>query len=181
VSEPVALLDVDVPMYAAGRDHPYKEACVWVMTEVAEGRLGVAIDTEVIQEILYRYGQLQEWEIATTLATGLFDLVPVVYPVSKADARMAVELFQQYAPQGIKACDLIHVAVMRSHGLTRIISTDRHFDRIAGVERVDPNALWSHAHHGSGGGSHAAGGRGPTPTMVAEAAPTPPLRMIGYE
>jgi predicted nucleic acid-binding protein len=33
--------------------------------------------------------------------------------------------------------------VMRNHGLTRIISTDQHFDQISGIVRVDPKALWS--------------------------------------
>jgi predicted nucleic acid-binding protein len=145
VNDVVALLDVNVPMYAAGQAHPYKEACVWVMTEVAERRLDVATDTEVIQEILYRYGELQEWETAITLATSVLDLVPVVYPVSLADARLAIDLFRHYALQGVKARDVIHVAVMRNRGLTRIISTDRHFDRIAGIVRMDPTALWTQA------------------------------------
>jgi predicted nucleic acid-binding protein len=131
VNDPVALLDVNVPMYAAGRAHPYKEACVWVMTEVAEGRLAAAIDVEAVQEILYRYGELQQWETGFTMANSLLDLVPIVYPVSLDDVRLTVDLFRQYAPQGVKARDLIHVAVMRNRGLTRIISTDQHFDRIA--------------------------------------------------
>jgi predicted nucleic acid-binding protein len=145
VNDAVALLDVNVPMYAAGQAHPYKEACVWVMTEVAEGRLPVAIDAEAVQEILYRYGELQQWETGLTLASSLLDLVPTVYPLSLDVVRLTLDLFRQYAPQGIKARDLIHVAVMRSQGLTRIISTDRHFDQIAGIVRVDPQALWSQA------------------------------------
>jgi hypothetical protein len=132
-------------MYAAGREHPYREACVWVLTQVAEGRLQVAIDSEIVQEILCRYGELRCWDIAVTLATSLLDLVPIVYSVGLDDARLAVELFEQYAPQGVKARDLIHVAVMRRHGLTRVISTDRHFDQVAGVERMDPQELWVQA------------------------------------
>lgn len=29
-------LDVNVPMYAGGKEHHYQEPCRWVMTEVAE-------------------------------------------------------------------------------------------------------------------------------------------------
>ncbi len=145
MNDHVALLDVNVPMYAAGRTHPYREACVWVMTEIAEERLVVAMDVECIQEILYRYGELQRWETGLAMATSLLDLIPVVYAVSPSDVRLAVDLFRQYAPQGIKARDLIHVAVMHNHGLTRIISTDRHFDRIEGIVRIDPKSLWAQA------------------------------------
>jgi len=145
VNDPMALLDVNVPMYAAGRAHPYKEACVWVMTEVAESRLAAAIDVEAVQEILYRYRELQQWETGFTMANSLLDLVPIVYPVSLDDVRLTVDLFRQYAPQGVKARDLIHVAVMRNRGLTRIISTDQHFDRIAEIVRIDPKVLWTQA------------------------------------
>jgi hypothetical protein len=143
MNDSVALLDVNVPMYAAGRAHPYKEPCAWVMTEITEGRLAVAIDAEIVQEILHRYGELRQWETGITLASSLLDLVSIVYPVGLDDVRLAVDLFRQYAPQGVKARDLIHVAVMHNRNLTRIISTDQHFDRIAGVVRVDPRALFT--------------------------------------
>lgn len=145
MKQPQALLDVNVPMYAAGQTHPYKESCVWVMREVAEGRLEVALDAETIQEVLYRYGALQQWEIAVTMATNLLDLVPTVYPVLLADARLAVQLVQRYAPQGVSARDLLHTAVMQGNGLAWIISTDRHFDRIEGITRLDPKELFSQA------------------------------------
>jgi predicted nucleic acid-binding protein len=150
MSTDVALLDVNVPMYAAGGAHPLKEACAWVMTEIAEGRLDVAIDTETVQEILYRYGALGRWEIATTMASNLLDLVPVVYPVLEADARKAVELFREYAPQGVTARDVLHAAVMQNDGMTTIISTDEHFDRIKGVLRLDPQALFDNSIRYSG-------------------------------
>lgn len=153
MSNDVALLDVNVPMYAAGqrqsvachRAHPLKEACVWVIMEIAEGRLVVAIDTETIQEILYRYGALQRWEIATTMASNLLDLVSTVYPVMEADARRAVDLFREYAPQGVTARDVLHAAIMQNNGIAKIISTDDHFDRIEGLLRLDPQALFDRA------------------------------------
>ena len=142
MSSQLVFLDVNVPMYAAGGDHRYREACVWVLTQVAEGGLEVAIDSQIVQEILYRYGESRRWSIAVTLATSLLDLVPTVHSVGSDDIRLAVELCEQYAPQGVKARDLIHVAVMRRHGLTKVISTDRHFDQVPGIERLDPEELW---------------------------------------
>jgi predicted nucleic acid-binding protein len=136
-------LDVNVPMYAAGKPHAFKEACVWLLTQIANGVIVTAIDTEIIQEILYRYGALQEWKVATTMATNLLELVPVVYPVTPDDIKLTILLFQQYGPKGVRARDLIHVAVMRNHGLTQIISTDAHFDLIPGLMRLDPMQLYA--------------------------------------
>ena len=136
-------LDVNVPMYAAGRPHPYREACIWILGEIADGRLAAAIDTEIIQEILYRYGALQEWEAAAEMASSLLELVPVVLPVTVSEAETAVALFAQYAPLGVTARDVLHVAVMQSHGLTQIVSTDGHFDQIPAVERLDPREFFA--------------------------------------
>ena len=40
-------LDVNVPMYAAGKPHALKEACAWILTQIAEDELVAAIDTEM--------------------------------------------------------------------------------------------------------------------------------------
>ena len=138
-----AFLDVNVPMYAAGQPHRYRDACTWVLEEVAHERLAVAIDVEIIQEILYRFGALQRWDVAVRLSQSLLDLVPTVYPIQPTDARIAIELFQRYAPRGVQARDVIHAAVMQQHGLTHIISTDQHFDLIEGLTRLDPIVLAS--------------------------------------
>jgi predicted nucleic acid-binding protein len=140
-----ALLDVNVPMYAAGRPHRYKEACLWVLAEVAKGRLAAAMDAEAVQEILYRHGALQRWDLAAQIVTELLEVVPMVYPITAADARLAVTLFQRYAPRGVQSRDLIHAAVMQNNGITEIISTDAHFDQIEGITRLDPLQLYAEA------------------------------------
>lgn len=135
-------LDVNIPMYAAGAKHPYREACQWVMATIAQGKLSAVIDAEIVQEILYRYGALERHALAVTLATNVLTIVPEVLPITRRDVALAIELFSSYAPQGIKARDLIHAAVMRNNGLTAIISTDTHFDHIEGISRLDPRQLY---------------------------------------
>jgi predicted nucleic acid-binding protein len=129
-------------MYAAGAPHPYREACQWILTEVAHQRLLTAIDVEVIQEILHRYGALGRHIDAVTMAMALQVLVPSIYAITVAEIQTAVALYQQYAPQGVQSRDVIHVAVMLNNGLTEIISADRHFDLIAGIRRTDPLVLY---------------------------------------
>jgi len=136
-------LDVNIPMYAAGREHPYKEPCAWVMTEIAEGRIAAAIDAEIIQEVLYRYSAIHQWRVGVNLAENLLEIVPKVYPIQLADIRLAVRLFEQYAPKGIPARDVLHVAVMRNNGLSQIISTDTHLDAIKEIQRLDPKILFA--------------------------------------
>jgi len=75
------------------------------------------------------------------MAENLLELIPNIYPITPDDAGIAIQLFEQYGPQGTTARDVIHVAVMKNHGMTQIISTDRHFDQIDGIVRLDPLPL----------------------------------------
>lgn len=136
------LLDVNVPMYAGGKSHPYREPCAWILTEVAQGSLAAAIDTETVQEILHHYGASGRLDIAVAMASHLLQIVPTAYPMLLADAQLAIELFRRYGPRGIKARDVIHVAIMQNNGMETIISADRHFDGIEGVTRLDPLELF---------------------------------------
>ena len=141
MSEPPALLDVNVPMYAAGRDHPLRSPCARLMTMIADGELDVVIDTETVQEVLYRYGALGQIPVAVAVARSLMAIVPKVLAVTASDMVRAVEVFEMHAAAGLTARDAIHVAVMQGNGIDRIISTDRHFDQVAGITRLDPAAL----------------------------------------
>ena len=141
MSEVPYFLDVNVPMYAAGKAHAYKESCVYVLTEIANGRLNAVISSEIIQEILYRFGAMGQVQVGAQMAQNLMNLVPDVLPVTVADMQTAVSLFTHYAPHGVKARDVVHAAVMHTHQLTHIISTDKHFDQVQGIIRVDPQTM----------------------------------------
>ena len=147
-SEDMCFLDVNVPMYAAGQAHPYRDACAWLMGEVTAGHLVVAVDTEIIQEILYRYGALRRIDLAVALATEVLNLIPNVLPISRDDALLSVDLFRQYGKGGITARDVLHAAVMQNHHLQQIITTDTHFETITGITRLDPLLMFKQAHAG---------------------------------
>jgi len=59
-----------------------------------------------------------------------------MFPVTIDDVDLALELLERY--QNIQPRDAIHAGVMLNNGLTRIYSTDTHFDEIKGIERIDP-------------------------------------------
>ena len=143
MSERPCFLDVNVPMYAAGKAHPYKEACVWIMGEIANGRLQAVIDTEIIQEVLYRYAAIKRRDLAVTIADSLLTLFPTILPVTGRDMQTAVALFQQDGEQGVQARDVVHAAVMLNNDLTTIISTDSHFDLLPTIVRIDPQRLFT--------------------------------------
>jgi len=78
----VILTDANVPMYAAGADHPNKPLSVAFLNRVAEGEIEAAIDTETLREILHRYRALHRWEDADRVYELARTIFPDVFPVT---------------------------------------------------------------------------------------------------
>ena len=134
-------LDVNVLMYAAGQDHPYKQPCLRVLAAVEAGLLSVAVDAEIIQELLYRYSNIGLTKQGVQLAFDLLAYHPSILPLGAPEIGLALEIFSQHHSQGVRPRDAFHAAAMLSNGLHRIISADRDFDHIQGIARLDPHDL----------------------------------------
>lgn len=131
-------LDTNIFMYAAGREHPLKGPCVAFLRRVAREEVEALTNTEVLQEILYRYRAIGERERGLHLARLAVDQVGgEVLPVTLADMQRAFGLVARYGID-IMARDAVHAATMLNNGLTHLISADSHFDVIEGVTRLDP-------------------------------------------
>lgn len=129
-------VDSNIIMYAVGAEHPYRHPCLNALERIIRGDLSAAVSSEVHQEILHRYLSLGLGQMAQEVSVRLETIIPTTLPVTLADIRRARQLAAHY-PE-LKARDLVHTAVMLENGLSRVISTDRHFDQIAEIERIDP-------------------------------------------
>jgi hypothetical protein len=112
---------------------------VALLEAVARGRLIAVTDAEVLQEILHRYTALGRRERAIEVCHLFLKVVPDVLPVTREAVERALDLHARY-PQ-LQARDSLHLAVMQQHGISRILSADRHFDGIPGLIRLDPSAF----------------------------------------
>jgi predicted nucleic acid-binding protein len=128
-------------MYAAGSDHPLREPCRRSLENAIERRLTLVTDSEVLQEILYRYFSTARTVTARAVYRSAVGLCDEVLPVEERHTSRALELLERYA--SVSPRDAIHVATMESAGIRRILTTDRDFDAIEEVTRVDPTELAS--------------------------------------
>ena len=131
-------VDANVPMYAVGSEHALKEPCLAVLRAVARGDIAAVTDTEVHQEILHRYAALGDRRRAVEVSRLFLQAVPEVLAVTKDDVERTIALLEAHADLPVR--DAVHAAVMVRHGLRRVISADRHFEDIPGLERIDPTA-----------------------------------------
>lgn len=132
------LIDTNVFLYAAGKPSPQREPCRRFLDQVVQGDpdLDARTDAEVLQEILHRYRTTREAGKGTALFDAVLDLGIPVLSVTEAGLRHARRLVEQSAHLSTR--DAVHVGVMVEHGISRVLSYDRGFDGLAGIERVQP-------------------------------------------
>ena len=134
---PAVFIDANVPIYAAGREHAYKEPCGRIITMIAEHPASFVTDVEVLQELLHRYMASRRLALGREVLQGFAEVMHGrIEPVYEEDIHLASELADQHPT--ISARDLVHAAVMKRLGSVRIISSDTDFDRLPGVVRLDP-------------------------------------------
>ena len=134
---PVVFIDTNVPIYAAGREHPHKEPCAGTLRLVAENPMSFVTDAEVLQELVHRYLAQDRWALGREVLR-IFALVMQdrIEPVYAGDILSGADLADRHP--GISARDLVHAAVMRRLGAEHVISADTDFDRLPWVTRLDP-------------------------------------------
>ena len=134
---PAVFIDANVPIYAAGRDHPYKPPCARILLMVADDPQFFATDSEVLQEIMHRYLASGRWTLGREVVRAFAEAMSGrVEPVHAEDVTLAAELADRHP--GVSARDLVHAAVMQRLGADHIISADTDFDRFGDIIRLDP-------------------------------------------
>jgi hypothetical protein len=133
-------IDTNIPMYAAGKDHSLKRSCLEIMKSVASGNLKAYTDTEVLQEILYRFFSINKRQFGLQLFDSYSQIMHgSVLPITHEDMIMARMLSDDPANVKLSPRDLIHLAVMHSHGIRHIITTDNGFKSIDGIQVIYPS------------------------------------------
>ncbi len=135
---PPVFIDTNIPMYAAGASHPLKKPSQRVILAIATGEIDAVTDTEVFQEILYRYIHISERE----KGFKVFDhfhriMMGRILPIEESDILKTRRLAEQYP--FLSPRDLIHLAVMNHHGIKEIVSTDKGFDNVPDIQRITPS------------------------------------------
>ena len=94
-------------------------------------------NAEVFQEIMHHYRRTERWEAGRVVVESFAAMMHGrVSPVIIDDVLAAGLLANTH--RGLSTRDLLHLAVMRRLGVTRIVTADADFDRAPGIIRLDP-------------------------------------------
>lgn len=130
------LIDTNVFIYAAGREHPYKAPCLDLLRRVERGDIEANTDIEVFQEILHFYHATSRADFGVEVMSLAATQFPHPFPVDLSAMLLAGRTL--LANPQIQARDAVHSAVVLELGLDGIITADTGFDDIPGITRFDP-------------------------------------------
>ncbi|HEY7862910.1 MAG TPA: type II toxin-antitoxin system VapC family toxin [Thermoanaerobaculia bacterium] len=128
------LVDSNVPMFLVGDSDPHKAQALAVLEGALAGGQRLVTDAEVLQEILHRFTAIQRRDAIQPAFDATLKIVDEVIPIEGRDVESAKSALLE-SPR-LSARDAIHVAVMRRHGIRQILTFDRGFDEVAGIERL---------------------------------------------
>lgn len=127
-------IDSNVPMYLVGADHPHKVDAQRLLERSIAERQRLVTDAEVMQEILHRYVAIDRRDAIQPALDVLLGVVDEVLPVEEADVLRARDIL--LGLPDLSSRDALHAAIMQRQNIQRLISFDRGFDRVPGIQRI---------------------------------------------
>jgi predicted nucleic acid-binding protein len=121
-------------MYLVGSDHPHKADAQRALDHLIARGERLVSDVEVLQEILHRYVAIDRRDAIQPTFEALLNVIDEMFPIGLAEVQGAKDVV--LGGYELSARDALHVAVMRAHGVSRILSFDAGFDRFPGIERL---------------------------------------------
>jgi predicted nucleic acid-binding protein len=121
-------------MYLVGADHPNKPVARQLVERAIMAGDRLVTDAEVLQEILHRYVAIGRREAIAAAFAAVLDIVDEVLPIERTEVERARRLLETAGR--LSARDAVHVAIMERHRIDRVMSFDRGFDGIPGIERL---------------------------------------------
>lgn len=130
------LYDTSIFVYALGREHSYREPCREIVRRASVGELQGEAGADLLQELLHqRVRRTGDRAAAAETARNVAKLA-WWHPLEPNDVQHGIDLFE--AHPALDARDAVFAALALNRGIDAILGTDRAFDEVQGLERIDP-------------------------------------------
>lgn len=130
------LYDTSIFIYALGREHPYREPCREIVRRAAAGDLQGEAGADLLQELVHQRARRAGDRLAAAKAARSVAKLAWWHPLEPNDVQRGLDLFDTHP--GLDPRDAVFAALAINRGIDAILATDRAFDEIEGLERIDP-------------------------------------------
>ncbi len=130
------LYDTSIFVYALGGDHPYREPCREVVHRAAVGDLQGEASADLLQELVHQ--RVRRTGDRASAVKGVRNVAKLAWwhSLKPNDVQRGIDLFETHTD--LDARDAVFAALALNRGIDAILATDRAFDGVVGLERIDP-------------------------------------------
>ena len=135
----IPFLDSNILLRHLTNDDPQRgQACFALIQAIEHGELSAWTSDLVIAEVVFVLSNKNTYHLERETIRDL--LLPLInLPGLKLPhKRLYGRVFELYTSLPIDYIDAYHVAWMEWRGTTEVLSYDKHFDRVEGIQRREP-------------------------------------------
>lgn len=132
------VLDTTVLVYAKGADHELRGPCRSLIAAVAAGHIEATTSIEVIQEFVHVRARRRGRADAAALGRDYAELLAPLLTVAGSELRAGLSLFE--SAERLGAFDAVLAATAIRVGADALVSADRAFGTVPGLDHVVPDA-----------------------------------------
>jgi uncharacterized protein len=132
-------LDSNILLRHLTNDDPQRgPACYALIEAIEQGELSVWTSDLVIAEVVFVLSNKNTYHLRREAIRDL--LLPLIaLPGLKIPhKRLYPRIMELYVTSPLDYIDAYHVALMEWRGTTEVLSYDKHFDRVEGIQRREP-------------------------------------------
>ncbi len=130
------LYDTSIFVYALGSEHRYREPCREIVRRAAAGDLQGEASADLLQELVHQRARRTGDRLGAAEAARRVAKLAWWHPLEPNDMQRGIDLYENH--DGLDARDAVFAALAINRGIDAILTTDRAFDGIDGLERIDP-------------------------------------------
>lgn len=133
-------IDTNVFVYKMENNPDYGPSCDTILRDIQEKKIKAASSMLTFVEIMHvtqKLSKLAKLSNANEKIKETVDLL-LAYPIAWLDMQIPIIQAAASDTTNLRAADRIHLATMKLHGITEIISADMDFDNIPGIKRIGP-------------------------------------------
>ncbi len=127
-------LDSNIFIFAAINPGKLGKNCREIMKLIDKQKISVATSCIVIDEVLWVLKRNIGKEDAIKIAKTILSM-PIKW--IRLDEAILLETFEIFEGTKLDPRDSIHISSMKNIGLTTIVSEDKDFDKVEGIERIN--------------------------------------------
>jgi len=133
-------LDSTTLIHAVDKSAEYHKECLNIISKAAKGEIDTATNLETLEETLFILSKLTSPSTAVRVTHDYLKMTKIKkYETNLAIFEHALEIMEITPIKRPK--DAINVATMLEHGIQKIVSEDKEYDKVGLIQRVHPKDL----------------------------------------